>query len=305
MQHRVVEGASFTWLDVVEPTLAELHEIAARHDLPPTVVEDCLDPEHLPKFERIGDATFLILRVYDRTAPDNASSIQELTRKVAIFFRRDFVLTVHRVELQEVAAIRQRFAHGSEICSEPALLAALANSTLGSYEQPLTEAESTLDRFEAGLFDGGVAPSLKQAHDLKRRVSLTRRILWQTANVVQKLMPTAGPPEPLFQDVRESVDAYLFWADQLLEEVNLLLQVHLAMASHRTNEVMRILTAFSAIFLPLTFIVGVYGMNFDYMPELRNRYGYPAVMVLMLCVAGGIMVWFRRRGYLSRRGRRV
>ena len=213
----------------------------------------------------------------------------------------DLLLTVHRVELREISTVRERFAHQSATCNEAALLAAIANATLGSYDQPLAQSEATLDAFESGLFDGDGAPSLHQAHDLKRRVSLTRRILWQTANVIQKLMPASGPPEPLFQDVRESVDAYLFWADQLLEEVNLLLQVHLAMASHRTTRSCAS-SPRSRQSPPATFIAGVYGMNFDTMPELRNRFGYPAVMILMAVVAGGIMLWFRRRGWLRGRG---
>ncbi len=187
-----------------------------------------------------------------------------------------------------------------ELCALTPLLYGLGHATLDSYDAPLARDEQTLDHFEAAIFDRrGHPPSLQQAHNLKRRVSLTRRILFQTTNVLQKLVPPAERTEPLFQDLRESVDAYLFWADQLLEEVNLLLQVHLAMASHRTNEVMRVLTVFSAFFLPLTFIVGVYGMNFHNMPELSASWGYPAVLALMVAVAGGIWLWFRKKGWLN------
>ncbi|MES2305972.1 MAG: CorA family divalent cation transporter [Gemmatimonadota bacterium] len=292
----------FTWIDVVGPTREELQELAQQYTLPPTVVEDCLDPDHLPKYERLGDATFLILRVHDDAAPEDAGTIQELTRKVAVFFRIDFMITVHRVELHEVSRLRERFGApaATELCALTPLLYGLGHATLDSYDAPLARDEQTLDHFEAAIFDRrGHPPSLQQAHNLKRRVSLTRRILFQTTNVLQKLVPPAERTEPLFQDLRESVDAYLFWADQLLEEVNLLLQVHLAMASHRTNEVMRVLTVFSAFFLPLTFIVGVYGMNFHNMPELSASWGYPAVLALMVAVAGGIWLWFRKKGWLN------
>jgi magnesium transporter len=299
--HTVVERADFTWLDVVGPSRLDLQDLARRHDLHPNVVEDCLDPEHLPKYERIGDATFLILRAHDNVAPEDASSIQELTRKVAIFFRPNFVLTVHRVDLEEVASLRQRFGgHGNgDSCTLPLLLFGLGNNVLTSYEKPLEHAEATLDRIEEGLFNGGAAPSLEQAHNLKRRVSLIRRILWQSSQVVNKLVPQAERAEPLYQDVRESVEALLFWADQLLDEANNLQQVHLAVASHRNNEVMRVLTVFSAFFLPLTFIVGIYGMNFLHMPELAQPWGYPAVLLLMVGVSAGIFVWFRRKGWLG------
>lgn len=301
MQHQVVASDAFTWIDVVGPTREELQQLAKRHGLHPTVVEDCLDPDHLPKYEKLGDATFLILRVHDDAAPADSSSIQQLTRKIAVFFRSHFMLTVHRVDLHEIARLRERFDEttGGEPCALGPLLFGLGHAALDSYDRPLERDERTLDDFEAALFDRNCPPSLKEAHDLKRRVSLTKRILFQTSNVLQKLLPPAERAEPLFQDLRESVDAYLFWADQLLEEVNLLLQVHLAMASHRTNEVMRVLTVFSAFFLPLTFIVGVYGMNFAHMPELRSPWGYPAVLAAMGGVSAAIWVWFRKRGWLN------
>ena len=301
MHHRHIGPGGFTWIDVVAPTRDELQGMAQEHGLYPTVLEDCLEPDHLPKYERIGDATFLILRAHDDSAPEDAGTIQELTRKIAVFYRTDFLLTVHRVDLHEVIRLRERFGggEGSDACALWPLLFGLGHATLDSYDAPLIRDEATLDAFEGAIFDRGAPASLQQAYNLKRRVSLTRRILVQTSNVLQKLVPPADRSEPLFQDLRESVDAYLFWVEQLLDGVNLLLQVHLAMASHRTNEEMRVLTVFSAFFLPLTFIVGIYGMNFAHMPELSKRWGYPAVLALMLAVALGVWSWFRRRGWLG------
>jgi magnesium transporter len=103
---------------------------------------------------------------------------------------------------------------------------------------------------------------------------------------------------PLYRDVQENAESSHFYADELLDDVNTLLNIQLALASHRTGEVMRVLTVFSVFFLPLTFIVGVYGMNFEYMPELRTRWGYPAVLAAMGIVTLTIFFWFRRRGWL-------
>jgi magnesium transporter len=116
---------------------------------------------------------------------------------------------------------------------------------------------------------------------------------------VQKLVPASEPTAPLYQDLRENAESMHFYADELVEDVNNLLSIQLALASHRTNEVVRVLTVFSVFFLPLTFIVGVYGMNFHYMPELRERWGYPAVLVGMGLVTLVIYLWFRRRGWLK------
>ncbi len=301
IRHEVVTTEALRWVDITAPEREELHELAIEFDLPATVVEDCLDPEHLPKVERFGDATFLILRVRDHAAPDDVSTIQALTRKVSVFFRAGLFLTVHRAELSEIATLREVYrCEGGEGPPQGAILAALVLRTLESFDKPLERSETLLDRFEEGLFDDNVpAPSLEEAYNLKRRVSLSRRILHQTSNMLQKLVPPGERAEPLFQDMRESADAYIFWVDQMLEEVNLMLQIHLAMSSKRTNEVMRILTVFSAFFLPLTFIVGVYGMNFRVMPELQQPWGYPAVLGFMLAVVLGIFLWVRRRGWLA------
>ncbi len=300
MRHDVMNTPQCHWVDVVGPTPAELHDLATEFSLPPSAVEDSLDPEHLPKLERFNETTFLIMRARDRNAPQDASTPQELTRKVAIFYREGLLVTVHRTELQELSTLRERF----EVPEEPepttvAVLSTVILAVLDSYDFPLGSNESALDAFEEGIFDDDIpAPTLRDMHNLKRRIGLTRRLLWQMSNVLAKLVPPAERAEPVYQDMRESAEAYLFWVEQIYDEVNQLLQLHLAMSSNKTNEVMRVLTVFSAFFLPLTFVVGVYGMNFANMPELRARGGYFIVLGVMALMSAGIYAWFRRRGWL-------
>ena len=133
---------------------------------------------------------------------------------------------------------------------------------------------------------------------VKRRVTLIKRTLWQTLGVVQKLHPSSEGHAPIYQDLRESIESLYTYADEIHDNVNNLLTVQLNIASHRTNEVMRVLTVFSAFFLPLTFIVGIYGMNFQFMPELGWRYGYPMTIGLMVGVCLTIFLWFRHRGWM-------
>lgn len=294
----------FVWRDVTSPSVEELQAIAKQYGIPQSIVEDCLDPEHLPKHERFGETTFLILRVYDVAAKDSAATVQELTRKIAIFFRSDVALTIHRVDLPLIATLRERFGKPGEGCGPLGLLAALGNGVLDTYEKPLQQAEDILDHYEEGLFNPELMdPSLQKIHLLKRRVSLIKRMLWQSHAVIQRLTPTGERSQSVYQDLKENAESYHFWAEQLHEEIQNLLSIHVALASHRTNEVMRVLTIFSAFFLPLTFLVGVYGMNFDFMPELHTRWGYPAVLGLMVVVSAAIYIWFRQRGWLKRSNR--
>ncbi|HEV8123957.1 MAG TPA: CorA family divalent cation transporter [Gemmatimonadales bacterium] len=304
MINTVLTGKSgFCWIDVVNPEREELDQIAQTYNLHATAVLDCLDPEHLPKYERFGDTSFIILRAFDETAPAEGETVQELTRKIAVFYGDKFFISIHRKDQPFLAQLREQHvlrARTREIRLSY-VLTDLMNAVASSYEKPLDESENTISEFEAALFNRQqMSPSLQRIHVLKRRVSLIKRMLWLTIGVVHKMAPPFERNAPLFQDVEENVQSYHFYADELLEEVNNLLSIHLAMASHRTNEVMRVLTVFSAFFLPLTFIVGIYGMNFSFMPELTKRWGYPGVMLLMLGISLVIFIWFRRRGWLRR-----
>lgn len=297
------DNPRFTWIDVHSPEPEELRELAHRYGLHATSVDDCLDPDHLPKYERIGETTFLIFRVYDAEAGPRSASVQELTRKIALFLRADLAITIHRVDMPLMRSLRERFGgNGPEsTCTPLELLTELVRGALASYDKPLEAAEESVDLFGEDLIERPAStPPLPKIYLLKRRVSVVKRMLWQTQSVVHALTPTGERTQPVYQDLRENATGAFFRADELLEEVNNLLGIHVALASHRTNEVMRILTGFSAIFLPLTFIVGVYGMNFDWMPELRERWGYPAVLGFMALVSLAIFIWFRRRGWLRK-----
>lgn len=307
MRGTVYESASpvFTWLDLVEPTRHDLEEVARTHGLPPTAVLDCLDPEHLPKFERFDGSSFMILRAYDERCDADADTVQALTRKVALFWNAGFLITIHRKAQPYLTEVmeewRQRRAEepaSSGLAAE--LLVAVANGVIRSYEAPLVNAEGRLDAFEALLLrEQHEAARLSEMYRIKRRITLAKRLLWHTLTITGRIPMPELKQGPLLQDLREHAESMHFYADELLEDVTNLLNMQLALAAHRTNEVVQVLTIFSAFFLPLTFIVGVYGMNFEHMPELPQWWGYPAVLVGMVLVSAAIWTWFRRRGWLS------
>jgi magnesium transporter len=303
----------FTWLDVVDPTREELSELVADYGLHTLSVNDCLDPEHLPKYEVFENHTFVILRAVDADAPRTADTVQALTRKLAVFAGPGFVITIHRKDQPWLTALQERglanvpLKHATKSEGiQVHLLTQLFNAALDTYQRPLEEVENTLDRFDTKVFEGEVEDGgefrsdLREIHRLKRQVTLCKRLLWRTVDVTQRMVPNAGKAAALLRDVQENAESYHFYADELLDDANTLLNVQLALASQRTSEVMRVLTVFSVFFLPLTFIVGVYGMNFKYMPELRERWGYPAVLLAMAVVTFAIHRWFRLRGWLRR-----
>ena len=290
---------------IVSEKREELANVARQYGLHSTSVEDSLDPEHLPKYERIGAVTFIIIRTFDEAATRDCSTVQEMTRKVAIFFSNDFLITIHRTEQPFLTALVSKYQSPPPSGAErrksflPRLLIEIINDAIDTYGRPLAEAESAIDKFEATVFgEHELGDVLQRVYTEKRRVTQMRRMLSHTLDVVQRLVPASEPTAPLFQDLRENAESMYSYAEGLVEDVNNLLSIQLALAQHRTSEVVRVLTVFSVFFLPLTFIVGIYGMNFDFMPELRQRWGYPAILVGMGLVTLAIFLWFRRRGWL-------
>jgi magnesium transporter len=223
-------------------------------------------------------------------------SENETTSRRYVFSDLDRVL---RARMDISPFRRLRYADGAGPHGYHAIITALVLAAFDSYDKPLDRTQRILDEFEVGVFTEDVAaPTLRDAFHIKRRVTLTRRIMWQTSNALTKLTPVTERSDPQYQEMRDTADAYLFWVDQMVDEVNQLLQIQLSMSTNKTNEVMRILTVFSAFFLPLTFIVGIYGMNFRWMPELTSPMGYPLALLGMAGVSLGIFVWFRRKGWL-------
>ena len=291
----------YRWSDLVDPAAAELETVARDLGFHPEVVQDCLDPEHLPKLERTDGRTFVLLRAFDEAAGADGVTVQQLTRKLALFVAPGAMVTVHRKDQPYLDAIRDRWgAGGPPGPCQPELLVSLVEAAVASYGRPLEQAEDRLDAIEERLFARPVPTSdLEELHFLKRRISTLKRLLWHSLGVIQRLPDRPeGRQAAMFQDLHETAESFYLYADELLEGATNLLGLQLSLASHRTAEVMRVLTIFSVFFLPLTFLVGVYGMNFRHLPELEWRWGYAAVWAVMLAITALIFSWFKKQGWL-------
>lgn len=306
MQEIVFRSAEppFVWIDVTDPSPEELAALAVEHELNDHAVKDCLQPEHLPKHEKIGARTFVIVRAFDAAAPADADNIQEMTRKVALFIGEDQLLTVHRKSQPYLDRLKLDAPDLLTRHASPAMAAtaALLLAVLGTFRRPLEQAENAVDRFEESVFDQhDFTGVIREVYRTKRRATVVRWMMRHTADAVARLKPAQEALLPAFQDLKEEADQLYFVADKLIEDVNQLLNIQLSLAAHRTNDTISVLTVLSVFFLPLTFIVGVYGMNFEYMPEIHRwgRWGYPFAWALMVAVTASIWIWFRKQGWLK------
>lgn len=309
MRRLLHQSESFRWIDLSHPTAEELAEIQQEFQLHPVFVQDCMDPMHLPKFERFGTTSFIIIRLADDEAKPKADTIQSLTRKVAIFLGADFIITIHRVDPDQFQSLTEKCfletadRHSNNLNDKnklPLVLVNFLNRALRTYTNPLEKAEEQLDEFETALFGRKARPRmLKDLHIVRRQLSLIKRILIHTQDVIQRLSPPGESLSPLFQDLRENLSTLVFLNDELSDDATSLLNLQISLSGQKTNEVMRILTVFSVFFMPLNFLAGIYGMNFKYMAELESPNGYRNVLIGMTTITIAIGVWFFRKGWLQ------
>lgn len=296
------QDGPFTWLDITNPEVGELQAVAAQHNLPEALVRDCLEPNHLPKFEATPGLSFIILRVYATPETSEADTIQELTTKIAVFYTPDCLITVHRRQHPVLTELKKVACAPGQECSTPAEISLhLTRYALNSFLEPALALNKALDDYEAEIFLKKEVPNALQGlYFLKRKASVARQLLMLTRDILTILRrQTVTPADALLlQDTQDLLTKVETLYQQLDGAATNLMNLYLSLSSQRTNETMRVLTVFSAFFLPLTFIAGIYGMNFQFMPELTWKLGYPGVLVSMVLIAVGIYVWFKRKGWV-------
>ncbi|WP_439581408.1 magnesium transporter CorA family protein [Dyadobacter bucti] len=289
----------FEWLDVLDPSEDELKEIAQKYKLHDSSIKDWLQPDHLPKYEKVDGYIFIIFRTHAEKVLDEADTVQELSNKVAIFVKEDLVLTLHKKKWTACSVIKENYVD-TKLCENTHhLVNEIVKNCLLSYEQPSVELTKDIEYYEENMFLKNRKPTLlKGLYYLRRRVEVTRRIVMLSHEIVDKL----DDKEHTNAYTRDTRDLYVKLHniyDTLFENMNQLVMIYFSISSQRTNEIVRILTLFSVFFMPLTFIVGIYGMNFDFMPELRMKYGYPGIMLVMAVITAGVYFWFKKKGWLQ------
>lgn len=286
-------GSGFTWIDITQPSVDELNEVAREFNLHEFTVRDCLEPDHLPKFELFENTKFLITRVYAPKNQPNPHTIQELTTKIAIFYTGTFIITIHRKVLPFIHIIRDQCFDSEQCSSTGDLITKILWNSLHTYELPAIELGTRIDYYEEEIFLKNHIPNIqKSLYFLKRKAATCKKVVLLTTEVINK-SHSGITSNPSLQDLLDLHLKLMTQYDQIMEDANNLLNIYIALASQKTNEVVKILTIFSVFFLPLTFIVGIYGMNFDFMPELHSKWGYPGVLLFMLLVTLFIYYWFR------------
>ncbi|MFF9023285.1 magnesium/cobalt transporter CorA [Streptomyces eurythermus] len=302
-------AGGFVWIGLHEPSEEEFGLVTQEFGLHPLAVEDALKAHQRPKLEVYDDSLFMVLKPVVYEPESDAVSAGE----VMVFVGESFVVTVRHGQGSPLAAVRQRLEREPEMLDKgpTAVLYAIADATVDHYLEVATELQNDLDELEAEVFrpdTGGSRNTASRIYTFKRQILEFRRATGPLALPLTRLAGS-GPlgnsvpfvhdeSRPFFRDVgdhltrvNESVEAL----DRLVSDI---LSAHLAQMSVRQNDDMRKISAWAAMAAVPTMIAGIYGMNFDHMPELHWLWSYPAVIVLMAVLEVLLYRLFKRRGWL-------
>jgi len=325
----ILNNRHFKWIDLVHPTKKYLEDLAKEYSIHPKFLKDCLEPEHLPKIERLGSVLMIIMRSYDETTEKDANNVQDLTRKIVIFYSDKFLITIHRKDQKLIKEIRDRwhkilaaseqstnieksdpgrnFNQTSPI-HEQMILHDLIESVVHSYQDALDTNFEELEKLESQIIQNHTTATsdLTNSYYFKRRISVIKRMVRVQLDMSDKITAHIEVNlQPYYKHLQEQFSKLYFYADDLSENIQALVNLQISLASQTTNEssfrineISRLLTLFSVYFLPLNFIVGIYGMNFKFMPELDWELGYPFALIIMGITAISLYWWTKKKGWL-------
>lgn len=293
------QNHSFDWIDISNPTLEDFNELKIKYNLQQESIKDCLEIGHLPKIEEFDHYHFLILRSTPSKLQEESDTLTEITERISVFYGRDFLITVHRNNISFLENIMKLNASSKILSSSKSLVNHLVSEALKSFEAlVLGEISTKLDQYEASVFlHQKRRHFLKKVYYIKRQIDVIRSILVLYKDIVDYFhLPEFT--NIYTQNLKDIFSKTTTLYKNSSENTSQLLDIYFNIESNHTNEIMRILTIISVFFMPLTFIVGVYGMNFKFMPELSLRYGYPIVLISMFVLSLIIYFWFKRKKWL-------
>ncbi len=297
----------FVWMGLHEPDARQMQRVADTFELPALAVEDAVHARQRPKLDRYDDVLFMVLKTVnyvEHADPAAANEIVE-TGEVMVFLGPDFVLTVRHGHHSGLAEVRRRLEHDPEqLALGPAtVLHAIADQTVDRYLAVTSAMEDDIEAMESRVFAPHTGVTSEQIYLMKREVMELRRAVRPLAAPLRRLAETPTPVVPVevrqyFRDVDDHLATVSERVSSYDELLTTLVDAALAKITVQQNSDMRRITAWVAIITLPMMIAGVYGMNFEHMPELQWRYGYYAVLGVIVLACGALYRGFRRNGWL-------
>ncbi|MDR1031130.1 MAG: magnesium/cobalt transporter CorA [Treponema sp.] len=290
-----------TWIHIngFKDTLA-IQTLVNTFGIHPLTVEDILDVEQRPKAEEFADYLFITFKAITRQREEISLD------QISLILTHDTVITFQQIPRNSFEGIRRRILNNiGRIRKMGAdyLAYAIIDSVVDEYFVALDTLGTSIEDFEERALDENDTSLISDLQKVKQTLIKIRRIMWPLRESLISLprldSDLLNPElEPFLKDLHDNMIQVLETLETYQELLTGVMEVNLSLLSNRMNKVMKVLTIISTIFIPLTFIVGVYGMNFAYMPELNYPYAYPLTWGLMVLIAVGMLLFFKRRHWL-------
>ena len=303
-----IEKDSVTWVQVLGQPSAELmHTLGDALGLHPLALEDVLNAGQRPKLEPYDEQLFLVMHL-----PAFAND-KVILHQISVFVSRNYLVSFCPCAHDPFASIVKRLqTAGTRVRQQGIdyLLYTLIDLVVDQSFPVLEHFGARIEMIEEAIVSGPDRKVLDQVHQVKRNMIVLRRSLWPQREVVSQLLRDvegwiSEPTRIYLRDCYDHTVQIMDLVESFRDMSASLLDIYMSSASMRLNDVMRVLTVIATIFIPLTFITGIYGMNFGdntqspwAMPELRWYYGYPLVWLLFVAVVAGMLIWFRRKRWI-------
>jgi len=296
-------ASTVTWINVDSLQMPGVMEAFGKAlNFHPLMLEDILHTDQRPKFEDYGDYIFFVLKMLDYDAGKNEIVIEQLS----LVLGANYLISFQERPGDEFDALRERIRKSVGRIRKlgPDYMAyALMDSVVDHYFDVLEKIGDKIETVEAILASNPKPDTLRMIHELRRELIFLRKSVWPLREVIASMQRSDSPlihesTELFLRDLHDHVIRVAEGIDTYRDMLSSMQDVYLSSISNRTNEIMKVLTLFSSIFLPLTFITGIFGMNFHNFPELEWHYGLQGTAVLMALLGVGMYLFFRRKKWL-------
>jgi magnesium transporter len=301
----IKDPQSRIWIDIGAPTQEEQVQILADiFHFHPLAVDDAINDVHVPKIDNYGTYLYLVFHTFRL----GGERMDIDTHEVDVFLGPNYLVTIHDEPSKSIETLWEPAFHRERgLARGPAmLLYELLDRQIDSYIPLVDEFEARVEELGDLIFRKSPPDDREILNEIltaKSSALRLRRILLPQREVLDRLAHIDCAAVPVesriyFQDLYDHMVRLADLVDSMRDLVATTTTTHLTITSNRLNEIMKVLTVISTIFMPLSFVAGVYGMNFEYQPEFGWRYGYLMVWIIFLAIAGTMLYWFRRRGWL-------
>ena len=300
----VADQAHITWLNI--DGIHDTAVVAAAGEglkLHPLTLEDIVNTSQRPKLESFDNYLFIVLKMLRRDKVKH----ETIAEQVSIIVQRDNVISFQEtIEGDVFDVVRQRIREGKARLRKGGadhLAYSLLDSIVAGYFAVLEDLGNQVSDLDEELLSQESAPDLlNRIHAIKREVAFLRTAVWPLREIINAMeRDTSGlitpQTRPFLRDLYDHTIQVIETVESFRDVLSGMTDLYMSRTSNRLNEVMKELTIISTIFIPLTFIAGVYGMNFRHMPELDLWWTYPALWGFMICIAAGMLWHFKRRGW--------